>query len=143
KGPRRVLAWGIPLRQAHVRRPAGRRDPHRRRAPLLPRRVARTDRRAVQPGEVLLMPVNGSLGTDMPGTGAPARGDGPSLYRVLVPVGLPGGSDKALAVAAQLSAATGGMLLLIHVRIYDSPVPGCPGLFSPETAGDAAAHLDE
>lgn len=89
------------------------------------------------------MPVNDSLGTDMPGTGAPARGDGPSLYRVLVPVGLPGGSDKALAVAAQLSAATGGMLLLIHVRIYDSPVPGCPGLFSPETAGDAAALLDE
>jgi nucleotide-binding universal stress UspA family protein len=88
------------------------------------------------------MPVNGNLGTGIPAAGAPARGDGPSLYRVLVPVGLPGGSDMALAVAAQLSAATGGMLLLVHVRICDSPVPGCPGLFSPETAGDAAL-LDE
>jgi nucleotide-binding universal stress UspA family protein len=84
------------------------------------------------------MPVNGNLRTGIPAAGVPARGDGPSLYRVLVPVGLPGGSDMALAVAAQLSAVTGGMLLLVHVRICDSPVPGCPGLFSPETAGDAA-----
>ena len=45
----------VPHRQRHVRRPDDRRDPHHRRPHLLPGRLARPDRRAAQPREVLLM----------------------------------------------------------------------------------------
>lgn len=89
------------------------------------------------------MLVNGSPGSGIPDAGAPANGDGPSTYRVLAPVGLPGESDKALVVAARLSAPAGSALLLVHVRIFDPPLPGCPGRFCPETAEDAAALLDQ
>ena len=44
----------VPLRHPHVRRPADRRHHHRRRPDLLPRRVPRSDRRAVQSRKVLL-----------------------------------------------------------------------------------------
>jgi len=58
------------------------------------------------------------------------RRAGRAVTDLAVPGSGPGGpawrSDMALAVAAQLSAATGGMLLLVHVRICDSPVPGAP-----------------
>ena len=89
------------------------------------------------------MPVSNELGLAIPDTCEPARGGGSPPLRMLVPVGLPGQPGQALAVAAQLSASTDGILLLTHVRIFDPPMPGCPGGFCPETADDAAALLDE
>jgi nucleotide-binding universal stress UspA family protein len=77
-------------------------------------------------------------GTDMPG------GDGPSFRRILVPVRSPGESAEALAAAARICNSTiNGVLRLIHVRIYDPPMPRCPGPFYPETAAEATALLDE
>jgi nucleotide-binding universal stress UspA family protein len=89
------------------------------------------------------MPVNYELETAIPDTDGPPRSDAPRPLRILVPVGLPGQSGKALAVAAQLSASAGGILLLTHVRIFDPPAPGCPGVFCAETVDAAAALLDD
>jgi nucleotide-binding universal stress UspA family protein len=77
-------------------------------------------------------------GTDMPG------GDGTSFRRILVPVRSPGESAEALAAAARICNSTiNGVLRLVHVRIYDPPMPRCPGPFYPETAAEATALLDE
>jgi nucleotide-binding universal stress UspA family protein len=35
------------------------------------------------------------------------------------------------------------VLRLVHVRMYDPPMPKCPGRFYPETMAEAAALLDE
>ncbi len=51
------VARHVPDRQPDVRRVAHRRDHHRRRSDLLPRRLARSDRRATEPRKVLLMTV--------------------------------------------------------------------------------------
>jgi nucleotide-binding universal stress UspA family protein len=79
---------------------------------------------------------------DAPGTGQGGRGGRP-VRRILVPVGLSRGSAETLAVAAQVAGATGGQLRLLHVRLYDPPMPRCPGRFYPYTAAEAAAVLDE
>jgi nucleotide-binding universal stress UspA family protein len=80
----------------------------------------------------------------VPGTDAPGSGGGPSLRRIFVPVRSPGESAEALAAAARVCASTiNGVLRLVHVRMYDPPVPKCPGRFYPETAAEAAALLDE
>jgi len=76
----------------------------------------------------------------VPGTGQ--AGDGGRPPRVLVPVRSPGEAYQTLTVAARLCCSAGGMLRLVHVRIFDPPVRGC-GRFFPETAADAAAVLDE
>jgi nucleotide-binding universal stress UspA family protein len=76
----------------------------------------------------------------VPGTGG--AGDGGWSPRILVPVRSPGEADQTLTVAARLCCSAGGMLRLVHVRIFDPPVRGC-GRFFPETAADAAAVLDE
>ncbi len=53
-------------------------------------------------------------------------------------------STEALAVAARVCSSTiNGVLRLVHVRMYDPPMPRCPGRFYPETAAEAAALLDE
>jgi nucleotide-binding universal stress UspA family protein len=80
----------------------------------------------------------------VPDTGVPDTGDGPSFRRIFVPVRSPGESDAALAAAARVCRSTiNGMLRLVHVRMYDPPMPRCPGRFYPETAAEAAALLDE
>ena len=80
----------------------------------------------------------------VPGTGVPDADDGPSFRRILVPVRSPGESAEALAVAARVCGSTiNGVLRLVHVRMYDPPMPRCPGRFYPETAAEAAALLDE
>jgi nucleotide-binding universal stress UspA family protein len=80
----------------------------------------------------------------VPGTDVPDSGDGPSFRRIFVPVRSPGESAEALAAAARVCGSTiNGVLRLVHVRIYDPPMPRSPGRFYPETAAEAAALLDE
>jgi nucleotide-binding universal stress UspA family protein len=80
----------------------------------------------------------------VPGTDMPGAGDGPSFRRIFVPVRSPGESAEALTAAARVCGSTiNGMLRLVHVRIYDPPMPRCPSVFYPETSADAAALLDE
>jgi nucleotide-binding universal stress UspA family protein len=79
-----------------------------------------------------------------PGTDLPADGDGPSFRRILIPVRAPGESAEALAFAARVCGSTiNGVLRLIHVRIYDPPMPRCPGKFFPESVAEAEALLDD
>ena len=79
-----------------------------------------------------------------PGIDVPDSGDGPSFRRIFVPVRLPGESAEALAAAARVCGSTiNGVLRLVHVRMYDPPMPRCPSRFYPETAAEAAALLDE
>jgi nucleotide-binding universal stress UspA family protein len=77
-----------------------------------------------------------------PDTDALAPGDGPSFRRILVPVRLAAHSAETLAVAANVCSSTGGLLCLLHVRIYDPPLRGA-GRFYPETHAEAAAVPDE
>jgi nucleotide-binding universal stress UspA family protein len=80
----------------------------------------------------------------VPGTDVPDYGDGPSFRRIFVPVRSPGESAEALAAAARVCSSTiNGVLRLIHIRIYDPPMPKCPGRFYPETVAEAKALLDE
>jgi nucleotide-binding universal stress UspA family protein len=77
-------------------------------------------------------------GTDVPGGGRP------SFRRILIPVRSPDESAEALAAAARVCGSTvGGVLRLIHIRIYDPPMPKCPGRFYPETVAEAKALLDQ
>lgn len=78
-----------------------------------------------------------------PGTDALAAGDGPSIRRVLAPVGSAAGAIEALAVAARVCRDINAVLRLIHVRIYDPPMARCPSRFYPETVAEAEALLDE
>ena len=90
------------------------------------------------------MSVSYGLKAAVPGTDVPGAGDGPSFRRIFVPVRSPGESAEALAAAARVCGSTvNGVLRLVHVRMYDPPVPRCPGRFYPETAAEAAALLDE
>jgi nucleotide-binding universal stress UspA family protein len=77
-----------------------------------------------------------------PGTGAPPADGSSSFRRILVPVSAPDESRPALAVAARICALGNGVLRLVHVRICDPPLP-IAGRLSLETAGDAAAVLEE
>jgi nucleotide-binding universal stress UspA family protein len=80
----------------------------------------------------------------VPGTDVPGAGDGPSFRRIFVPVRSPGESAAALAAAARVCGSTiNGVLRLVHVRMYDPPMPRSPGRFYTETAAEAAALLDE
>jgi nucleotide-binding universal stress UspA family protein len=79
-----------------------------------------------------------------PGTGEPDDGNGQSFRRIFVPVRSAGESADALAAATQISSSiVNGLLRLVHVRIYDPPMPRCPGRFYLETAAAATAQLDE
>jgi nucleotide-binding universal stress UspA family protein len=90
------------------------------------------------------MSVSYDLKAAVPNTDGPDAGDGPSVRRILVPVRSPGESAEALATAARVCGSTiNGVLRLVHVRIYDPPMPRCPSRFYPETVPEAAALLDE
>jgi nucleotide-binding universal stress UspA family protein len=89
------------------------------------------------------MPASHDLQVAVPGTGVPDGGE-PSFRRILIPVRSPGESAEALAAAARVCGSTiNGVLRLIHVRIYDPPMPRCPSRFYTETVAEAAALLDE
>jgi nucleotide-binding universal stress UspA family protein len=89
------------------------------------------------------MSTSHDLQVAVPGTDVPDGGE-PSFWRIFVPVRSPGESAEALAVAARVCGSTvNGVLRLVHVRMYDPPMPRCPGRFYPESAAEAAAVLDE
>jgi nucleotide-binding universal stress UspA family protein len=89
------------------------------------------------------MSVSHELEVAGPGTDVPDGGE-PAFRRIFVPVRSPGESAEALAVAARVCGSTvNGVLRLVHVRMYDPPMPRCPGRFYPESAAEAAAVLDE
>jgi nucleotide-binding universal stress UspA family protein len=89
------------------------------------------------------MSVSRDLQVASPGADVPGGGE-PSFRRIFVPVRSPGESGEALAVAARVCGSTvNGVLRLVHVRMYDPPMPRCPGRFYPESAAEAAALLDE
>ena len=77
-----------------------------------------------------------------PGTGAHPTDGRSSFRRILVPVGSPGESGQALAVAVRICALTGGVLRLVHVRTCD-PSLRSPARFYRETPAQAAAVLEE
>jgi nucleotide-binding universal stress UspA family protein len=80
----------------------------------------------------------------VPGADVPGFGDGASFRRILVPVRSPAESAEALAAAARVCSSTiNGVLRLVHVRLYDPPMPRCPGRFYAETVAEAGALLDE
>jgi nucleotide-binding universal stress UspA family protein len=82
-----------------------------------------------------------------PGTSTP-DGDvleddsGGSFRRVLVPVDSFGESINAQAMAARIGQTTGGPLRLVHVRMWDPPVPRGGGRFYSETSEEATTVLD-
>ena len=78
-----------------------------------------------------------------PGTDALSAGDRPSFRRILVPVRSAAEADQALAVTADACRRLNGVVRLVHVRIYDPPLPRCPGRFYLESVADAAALLDD
>jgi nucleotide-binding universal stress UspA family protein len=90
------------------------------------------------------MSASHDLGVAVPDIGVPDFGGGPSFRRILVPVGSPAESAEALAAAVSVCGSTiNGVLRLVHVRVYDPPMPRCPGRFYVETVAEAAALLDE
>jgi nucleotide-binding universal stress UspA family protein len=88
------------------------------------------------------MPVTYEPDVTVPDGDALASGDGPSFRRILVPIRLAGDAAETLAVAARVCRSANGVVRLLHVRIYDPPVRNS-GRFYPQTAGEAAAVLDE
>jgi len=89
------------------------------------------------------MSVSHHLREAIPDTDVPDGGES-SFRRILIPVRSPSESAEALAVGARVCRSTiNGVLRLIHIRIYDPPMRGCPGRFYPETVAEAAAMVDE
>ena len=79
-----------------------------------------------------------------PGTDSPDAGNGQSFRRIFVPIRSAGESADALAAATRICGSTvNSILRLVHVRIYDPPMPRCPSRFYLETAAEATALLDE
>jgi len=70
-------------------------------------------------------------------------GGGKRLQRILVPVGPFGRADHALAMAARFSAAVGGQLRLVHVRMWDPAAKGGGGRFYLQTSEEATAVLEK
>jgi|SRR5215472_13532413 len=81
------------------------------------------------------------VAASLSGSGLNPAGYGGSLRRIVVPVDGQPGSITAVALAARLCVATGGELLVVHVRIYDPPVRGS-GRFFPESSEAATSVLD-
>jgi nucleotide-binding universal stress UspA family protein len=80
----------------------------------------------------------------VPDTDGPDFGGGSSFRRIFVPVGSPAESAEALTAAARVCGSTvNGVLRLVHVRVYDPPMPRCPGRFYTETVDEAGAVLDD
>lgn len=81
------------------------------------------------------------LAISLSGSGLHAARYGGSFRRIAVPVDGQPGSITAVTLAAGLCVASGGELLLVHVRIYDPPVRGS-GRFFPESSQEATSLLD-
>jgi nucleotide-binding universal stress UspA family protein len=84
------------------------------------------------------------LGVSVPDTDLPDFGGGPSFQRIFVPIRSSADSAEALLAAVRVWNSTiNGVLRLVRVRVYDPPMPRCPGRFYPETVAEARAVLDE
>jgi nucleotide-binding universal stress UspA family protein len=70
-------------------------------------------------------------------------GGGNRLRRILVPVDPFGRAGQALALAAGFSAAVGGQLRLVHVRMWDPGAKGGGGRFYTQTSEQATAVLEK
>jgi len=81
-------------------------------------------------------------GVSTPDSDMLAGDSGGSFRRALVPVDSFGESINALAMAARIGQTTGGPLRLVHVRMWDPPVPRGGGRFYPETSEEATTVLD-
>jgi len=81
-------------------------------------------------------------GTATPDSNMLADNSGGTFRRVLVPVDSCELSTNALSLAARIGHATGGPLRLVHVRMWDPPVPRGGERFYPETSEEATALLD-
>jgi nucleotide-binding universal stress UspA family protein len=77
----------------------------------------------------------------IPELGAGSGGGG-RARRILVPAATPGEGVAAIDAAARLFA-DGAELRLLHVRMYDPPMPRCPTRLFLETARQAEAVLDD
>lgn len=64
-----------------------------------------------------------------------------SLNRIFVPVGSADRASAALAIAAQLSSASGGTVRILHVREFEPPPPG-RGPFYFESGAEATAVVE-
>ena len=81
-------------------------------------------------------------GVSTPDSDMLAGDSGGSFRRALVPVDSFGESINALAMAARIGQTTGGPLRLVHVRMWDPPVPRGGRRFYPETSEEATTVLD-
>ncbi|HUB40071.1 MAG TPA: universal stress protein [Streptosporangiaceae bacterium] len=89
------------------------------------------------------MSVSRDLQVAVPAADMP-DGGGSSFQRILIPVSSAAESAEALDAATRICSSTiNSVLRLLHVRIYDPPMPRCPCRFYPETSTEAAALLDE
>jgi nucleotide-binding universal stress UspA family protein len=86
---------------------------------------------------------HGEPGLHLPVPDVWPGGGGKRLQRILVPVDPFGRSDPALALAARFSAAVGGQLRLIHVRMWDPAAKGGGGRFYTQTSEQATAALEQ
>jgi nucleotide-binding universal stress UspA family protein len=85
-----------------------------------------------------LLDLDGSV----PDLRAPVDDRGGQFRRVLVPIDLSGPANKVLALALRMGRTTSAQLRLVHVRIWDPPLPRGGGRFYSETSEDAIAVLE-
>ena len=69
-------------------------------------------------------------------------GGGSRTSRILVPAATPGQGAAAIDAVGRLFPE-GAVLRLLHVRMFEPPMPRCPGRLYLETAEEAAAVLDD
>jgi nucleotide-binding universal stress UspA family protein len=82
-------------------------------------------------------------GTAIPGNDVLAGNSGGSFRQILVPVDSLGEATNALSLGARIGHATGGPLRLVHVWMWDPPMPRGGGRFYPETSEEATRVLDD
>jgi hypothetical protein len=86
-----------------------------------------------------LLELRGSV----PDSPAPLDDGGGQFRRVLVPIDSSGPTSNGFALAVRMGRTACAQLRLIHVRIWDPPVPKGGGRFYPETSEEAAVVLDD
>lgn len=77
------------------------------------------------------------------GSNGSALGDGALFRRVLVPVRSVQTSTNALALAARFARSTGGALRIVHVRMWQPPLPRGMSSFALESSERALGILDQ
>jgi nucleotide-binding universal stress UspA family protein len=83
------------------------------------------------------------LGGSVPDSHAPVDDGGGQFRRMLVPIDSSGPKNNGFALAVRMGRTACARLRLIHVQIWDPPVPKGGGRFYPETSEEATAVLDD